>query len=288
MEIESIRELVVSAAREVGKRIGEQVAARDSGEISFKGINDIVTEVDIWSEKIVSQRVLERFPDALIIGEETAVALKEQRKMSLEQLAQKGLCFIVDPIDGTSNFANSLPHVCVSIGALVNGVRQVGVVYDPCRDELFEATKGKGAKLNGQAISVGSKEVVINSLLATGFPYDRESRMELYTPLFEKLCTSARSLRVTGSSALDQCWVACGRLDGFVEYNLKPWDAAAGSLIVEEAGGKAGNFAAIDGDSYSVFAASYLYANPKLYDQLFTLAREADITGRRNLAAKSL
>lgn len=288
MELERIRELIVSAAQEVGKRIGEHVSANDSGEISFKGVNDIVTEVDIWSEKVVSERILAQFPDALIIGEETATSLKEQRKMSLEQLAQKGLCFIVDPIDGTSNFANSFPHVCVSIGALIDGVRQVGVVLDPCRGELFEAVRGKGAKLNGKRIAVGKKEIVINSLLATGFPYDRESRMELYTPLFEKLCTSARSLRVTGSSALDQCWVACGRLDGFVEYNLKPWDAAAGSLIVEEAGGIAGNFAAIDGDNYSIFAASYLYANPKLYDQLFTLAREADITGRRNLAAKTL
>ncbi len=284
MDLDTTLQFAEETARYVGSRINEHFLNPTNLEINFKGTTDIVTEVDIWAEDEIKKRVSKSFSSHIVVGEETSAELAEKSCKSLQELCKAGPCWVVDPIDGTSNFANAIPHSAVSLALLVDGVRQLAVAYDPARDELFSAIRGKGAfrsSPNGRKkISVGKQTELIRSLVATGFPYDRHDRWTYYTPLFEKLTVASRSVRVTGSAVLDQCWVACGRLDGFVEYNLRPWDVAGGSLIVEEAGGKIGNFAEDEIEEFSIFGRSFLFANDLLYKELLTLSQEASKLGK--------
>lgn len=190
-------------------------------------INDLVTEADHASEKAIIELIQAHFPDHFILSEETG-----------EMASASDTKWIIDPIDGTINFANGIPICCVSIGVEYKGEMILGSVYNPFMNELYFAEKGKGATLNGRPMRVSKKESLLQSCLVTGFPYQYLDTQNGPLQVFEKLVRKAIPVRRLGSAALDLCWTAAGRFDGFYEHKLQAWDSAAGYLMVEEAGGK--------------------------------------------------
>jgi len=195
--------------------------------VAFKGELDLVTQADTESEAAVLAILRARLPDVSILAEESGVSDRDT--------AQR---FIVDPLDGTTNFAHAYPMFAVSIGYEEDSQVRAGVVYDPIREELFTAEQGRGAFLNGSKLDVSRTDRIEHSLLVTGFPYDLKDDLEGNLRLFKRFMGIARAIRRDGSAALDLCYVAAGRFDGFWEEKLGPWDTAAGALIVEEAGGQ--------------------------------------------------
>jgi myo-inositol-1(or 4)-monophosphatase len=215
-------------AREAGALLMDFFRRRVS--IEYKGEADLVTEADRASEALIRERIRERWPEHDILGEE-------------QGLVDTGSDYrwYVDPLDGTTNFAHSYPVFCVSMALEHKGQRIAGVVFDPTRDEMFSAERGGGAFLNGEPISVSKTAKLAESLLATGFPsHKRHKNPNIY--FYHQLTLRSHGLRRAGSAALDLCYVACGRFDGFWEFNLNPWDTAAGVLIAEEAAGKVTDF----------------------------------------------
>lgn len=237
MDLAKITEIAEQVIREVGKRIREEMELETSMVVIEKKHAEWVTEIDLWAEKRITETIKSHFPSHLVIGEESSVEVANSLGKSILALVDTGICWIVDPIDGTTNFVHGLPLVAVSIGITENGERRAAFCYDPTRDELFSAVRGQGATLNGQKIQVSKRTLLNESLIATGLPDERHSNWPHYRPVYEGVFRAARDLRKFGSAVVSQCWVACGRCDGYVEYSLKPWDVAAGSLIVEEAGG---------------------------------------------------
>lgn len=205
--------------------------ARQSFSISHKGVVDIVTTVDHAAEKKILRVLQGTFPDHGFLMEESGLHASSSRYR-----------WVVDPLDGTVNFAHGIPVSCVSIGLEKDGQVLMGGVYDPFRDELFIAVRGKGATLNGKKIHVSKTEKLINSVLATGFPYDRTKKAAFYLSFVEKFMKQTQGLRRLGAAALDMAYVAAGRFEGYWEFNIKPWDSAAGQLLVEEAGGRVTDF----------------------------------------------
>ncbi|HEY8689701.1 MAG TPA: inositol monophosphatase family protein [Chitinophagaceae bacterium] len=226
-----------------------------SFKISNKeGINNLVTEADHASEKAIIDVIKKDFPDHLILSEECgASGIASEYK------------WIIDPIDGTVNFANGIPICCVSIGLEHNGQMVLGAVFNPNMNEFFFAEKGKGATLNENKILVSDKTEVITSCLVTGFPYTYLDEPNGPIQVFEKLIRKGIPVRRLGSAAIDLCWVAAGRFDGFYEHKLSAWDSAAGFLIVEEAGGKVTDF---KGEKYSPYQPHILATNGKIHDEL--------------------
>lgn len=198
--------------------------------IEKKSELSLVTAIDKECEKIVIDLIRRDFPDHAILTEESP------------PMGRSGSRWIIDPIDGTTNFAHGYPVSCVSIGYEENGEILLGGVFDPHRDELFFAEKGKGATLNKKPIHVSTNPTLGDSLLATGFPYDRRQRADEYLPIFKAMMMKVQGIRRAGAAALDLCYVACGRFDGFWELQLQAWDKAAAMLIILEAGGKLSNF----------------------------------------------
>jgi myo-inositol-1(or 4)-monophosphatase len=224
-----MKETLLKAIQEAGALIKKHF--NGPFEISHKeGINNLVTEVDQACERLITQIIKEQFPGHGIVGEEYG-----------EHDMQARYKWIVDPIDGTVNFAHGVPLCCVSIGLMEGDTMILGAVYNPLMDELFFAEKGKGAFLNDKPIRVSQKRDLEKAFLVTGFPYHFPTGKNPFS-IFERLVTSGIPVRRLGSAALDLCWVACGRFDGFWEYNLNAWDVAAGYLIVEEAGGTVTDF----------------------------------------------
>ncbi len=199
-------------------------------KITKKGVFNLVTEIDKASEKAVVGLILKNFPDHSILAEESAA------------IEGSGCRWVIDPIDGTTNFAHGFPIVSVSIGFERDGRLEMGGVLDPFRKELFFAERGRGATLNGKRIHVSKAKTLEDSLLATGFPYDRDKNPEDYLDMLRVFLTRIQGIRRGGSAAIDLCYVACGRFDGYYEMKLSPWDKAAGMMIVEEAGGKLTDF----------------------------------------------
>jgi myo-inositol-1(or 4)-monophosphatase len=215
-------------AREAGALLMEYFRRRV--KIEYKGDADLVTEADRASEKLILERIRAHWPSHEVIGEEGA------------RVETGGdYRWYVDPLDGTTNFAHGYPVFCVSLGLAFQGKRKAAVLYDPTRDELFAAERGKGARLNGQPIAVSKTSRLVQSLVATGFPsHKRHKNPNIH--FYHQLTLRTHGVRRAGSAALDLASVACGRFDGFWEFNLNAWDTAAGILIVEEAGGKASGF----------------------------------------------
>jgi len=223
-------EVACGTAREAGQMLMEGL--NRGMKISFKGTVDLVTDCDILSQQMIFERLSAAFPGHGILAEE-----------GLSHAIDSDYRWIVDPLDGTTNFAHRLPFFCVSMALEHRGKIVLGVVFDPVRDEIFTASEGGGAYLNGRQIGVSRISDLTRSLVATGFPYDlRESRINNIRH-FNNFLTRAQAVRRLGSAAIELCYVGCGRLDGFWELKLKPWDAAAGGLIVQEAGGKVTDFA---------------------------------------------
>src|SRR5437660_1879647 len=204
-----------------------------SFQIDKKGTIDLVTEVDVAVERMFRALIAERFPDHRVLAEE----------LGGDAAPSPGPCWVFDPIDGTTNYAHGLPIFCASLAVEVNGAAEVAAVYDPNRKELFTAERGVGAFLNGAPLRVSSAARLVDALLVTGFPYDVHARVDEIVGLFAAFVGQARAVRRLGSAAIDLCYVAGGRLDGFWETDLKAWDIAGGALIVSEAGGRVTNTA---------------------------------------------
>jgi myo-inositol-1(or 4)-monophosphatase len=223
--------------------------------ISHKeGINNLVTEADHASDKAIRSVIKSVFPDHGIVSEESA-----------EKISESDYRWIIDPIDGTVNFANGIPICCVSIGLEYKGEMLMGAVYNPNLEEFFFAEKGKGATLNGEKISVSSKIHLVTSCLVTGFPYTYLDQPNGPLEVFSKLIKKGIPVRRLGSAAIDLCWVAAGRFDGFYEHELHVWDSAAGYLMVEEAGGKVTN---LKGEKYDPFQPGIIATNGQIHDEL--------------------
>ena len=229
-------------------------------QIDKKGTIDLVTEVDIAVERMFRDLIARRFPDHHVLAEE----------MGGSATVPAGACWVFDPIDGTTNFAHGLPIFCASLALGLDGVPEVAAVYDPNRRELFTAERGGGAFLNGMPLRVSSAERLVDAMLVTGFPYDVHARVGEIVGLFAAFVGEARAVRRLGSAAIDLCWVAAGRMDGFWESDLKAWDIAGGALIVSEAGGCV---TALDGTPFTSRGGNVLATNGRLHDAMLAVIR---------------
>ncbi len=230
-------------------------------QIEKKGAIDLVTEIDRSIERSFREMIAARFPDHLVLGEEF------EEPGHRDRIAKH--CWVFDPVDGTTNYAHGLPIFCSSLALEIDGSPVVGAIYDPNRRELFTAERGQGAWLNGVPLRVSSAEVLIDSLLCTGFPYSvqQEEGVPL-VELFGEFLRVSRAVRRLGSAAIDLCYVAAGRFDGFWEMKLNPWDVSAGALIVQEAGGRV---TLADGRPFSSRAGSIIATNGRIHDQVLKL-----------------
>ena len=253
--------VAVRAAREAGKIINRASLDLDLLRVSEKSANDFVTEVDRASEQAIIEILLKAYPQHGILGEETG---------STHGRADSEYQWIIDPLDGTTNFIHGLPVYAVSIALAHNGVVQHGVVYDPSRDELFTASRGGGAFLDNRRLRVSRRTRIEDSLIGTGFPFRRGDDLDTYLEMFKKISLRCVGLRRPGAAALDLAYVAAGRYDGFFEVGLKPWDVAAGSLLVTEAGGMVGNFT---GEADFLQRGEVIAANPRVYAQMVSLLK---------------
>ena len=229
-----------------------------------EGVNNLVTEADHAAEKAIFEVIRQDYPDHFILSEETG-----------EIVQDSSYKWIIDPIDGTVNFANGIPICCVSIGIEQDGQMILGAVYNPFINEFYFAQKGFGATLNDKKIQVSEKTNVIKSCLVTGFPYTYLDMENGPLQVFEKLIRKGVPVRRLGSAAIDLCWVAAGRFDGFYEHKLQAWDSAAGFLMVEEAGGKVTDF---KGDHYSPYQPHIIATNGKIHDELVAIVNGGDVT----------
>ena len=252
--------LYLTTAVEAVVLAGDLQMARFGGDfrIDKKGTIDLVTEVDIAVERRFRALIAERFPDHQILAEELGGAAA----------APAGPCWVFDPIDGTSNYAHGLPIFCASLALEIDGVAEVAAIYDPTRKELFTAERGGGAFVNGRPLRVSSAARLVDAMLVTGFPYDVHSRVDEIVGLFAAFVAEARAVRRLGSAALDLCYVAAGRLDGFWESDLKPWDIAGGALIVAEAGGRVTDLA---GAPFASRGGHVLATNGRLHDAMLAV-----------------
>jgi myo-inositol-1(or 4)-monophosphatase len=264
----SFLETAVEAVERAGKLQMEHFGRRDihiDKKIGKGGDRahsiDLVTEVDIAVERMFRALIAERFPDHQVLAEE----------MGGSGTVPPGPCWIFDPIDGTTNYAHGLPIFCASLALEIDGVPQVGAVFDPSRGELFTAERGRGAMLNGVPIRVSITPDLIDAMVVTGFPYDVHTRVDEIVGLFARFVARARAVRRLGSAALDLCYVAAGRMDGFWESDLKPWDIAAGALIVEEAGGRVTN---MDGSVFQSRRGHVLATNGPLHAAMLQVIGE--------------
>jgi len=261
------------AASQAAQKAGAMLrdSAGESRPVRYKSPIDLVTDFDQRSQDIILDHLSARFPEHDFLAEEG-----EARKQGGE------FRWIVDPIDGTTNFAHRFPIFCIAIALEYRRNIIVGLVYDPMRDEEFSAVTGQGARLNGKRIRVSSTAELDKSLLATGFPYDiRESEVNNLDH-FVNFAVRAQAIRRCGSAALDLCYLACGRFDGFWELKLHPWDVAAASLIVTEAGGRITDFRS---SSFNVFGAEALASNGLIHSQMegvLSLGKHPVIQGQRD------
>lgn len=245
---------------------GGRVLRRDFGKarISYKGRANLVTQVDHASEEAVLRTLLKRFPSHGTLTEERA-----------PRASSSGFLWVVDPLDGTTNFAHSFPMACVSIGLLRAGEPILGGIYDPFRDELFLAERGLGAWLNGRRIRVSSPPRLSKALVLTGFPYDRLRRSRFYVEFYRSFLVRCHDVRRCGSAALDLAWVAAGRADGFWEFNLNPWDVAAGVLLVEEAGGQVSDYSGRAWSYPHRFGRQTLATNGRIHGAMLRVIRSS-------------
>lgn len=244
----------VKAARQAGDIIN--FASRDLGQLKIqtKTFNDFVSEVDKAAEQAIIDTLKAAYPDHGFLGEESGDTNKEAENI-----------WIIDPLDGTTNFLHSFPCYCVSIALQQKGVLTQAVIYDPVRNDLFTATKGRGAFLNDKRIRVGSRIKLQESLIATGFPFRDFSYLDTYMDMLKDMIKKTSGIRRPGSAALDLAYVAAGFSDGFFELNLSTWDIAAGGLIVQEAGGIVGDF---EGNESWLKTGNIVAANPKIFGQM--------------------
>src|SRR5438093_4849804 len=249
--------LLLTTAVEAVVKAGELQLERFGRDfhIDKKGTIDLVTQVDVAVERMFRDLMAERFPDHHILAEE----------LGGEAEAPPGPCWVFDPIDGTTNYAHGVPIFCASLALEIDGVSEVAAVYDPNRRELFTAERGGGAFLNGVPLRTSHARQLVDAILVTGFPYDVHKRVDEIVGLFGAFVGRARAVRRLGSAAIDLCWVAAGRLDGFWETDLKAWDIAGGALIVAEAGGRVSD---TDGRPFTSRGGHVLASNGRIHDEM--------------------
>ncbi len=233
-----------------------------SFEVKSKdSLNNLVTEVDNKAEEVIIDIIKSEFPEHFILSEEVG-----------ELSTASNYKWIIDPIDGTVNFAHGIPICCISIGLELDGKMLMGAVFNPFMNELFFAEKGKGATLNNRPLKVSKNNQMESACLVTGFPYRWVEVGTDPIAVFERFIRLGLPVRRLGSAAIDLCWVAAGRFDGFWEYNLNPWDIAAGYLIIEEAGGRISNF---NGDPYNIYDKQTLATNGLIHDEMLNLINQS-------------
>lgn len=225
--------IAIRAARKAGNHITKSLETIDKIETTQKGLNDFVTNIDQEAEHIIVNTIKTSYPEHSIIAEEQGFIEGQDSDVQ----------WIIDPLDGTNNFVKGFPHFCVSIAVRIKGRTEVACVYDPIRNELFTAQRGAGAQLNNARIRVNQLKDLQGTILATGFPFKQKQHAESYMKIMTSLFTECADFRRTGSAALDLCYLAANRVDGYFELGLKPWDMAAGELIAREAGAILTDFA---------------------------------------------
>ena len=246
----------VKAARAAGALINRAALDVEKLQVTAKSHNDFVTEVDQAAEQAIIETLLTAYPGHGILAEESGRA---------HGAKDSDYLWIIDPLDGTTNFIHGFPVYAVSIALAYRGQVQQAVVYDPARNDLFYASKGRGAYLNDRRLRVSKRTRMLESLIGTGFPFRKGDNFKRYLQMFEQVSQSCAGLRRPGAAALDLCYVAAGYYEGFFETGLNPWDIAAGSLMITEAGGLIGNFT---GESDYLFQREVVAGNPKIYGQL--------------------
>lgn len=251
MDMERIKQVGIKAAINGGKILQQHYGRLRS--IRKKGAIDLVTDADIQSEAAIIETITKAFPDHAILAEESG------------DHDGSGGRWIIDPLDGTTNFAHGLPQFCVSIAFAADDDILAGVVLAPLLDELFVGIRGQGAQLNGTPIAVSTTKVLADSLLVTGFPYDHQTIFDELMRRFQRCLTATQGIRRLGSAALDLCYVANGRFDGFWEQHLKPWDTAAGFVVASEAGARTTVFS---NAPYSIFDKEIICTNGAIHDEL--------------------
>ncbi|MFO7824713.1 MAG: inositol monophosphatase family protein [Cyclobacterium sp.] len=254
MELDNITQQVADLARKAGAFIREEGKNFNRERVKQKGFNDLVSYVDKGAEELIVKGLSEILPEAGFITEEGTKAN-----------AGRELTWIVDPLDGTTNFVHGIPMYAVSIALATATEILVGVVYEINLDECFEAHKGAASTRNGELIHVSQSSLLADSLLATGFPYDGAGKTDKYLDLLKFFLQNSHGLRRLGSAAVDLCYVACGRVEGYLEYNLQSYDVAAGTLIVQQAGGKVTDF---KGGNDFIFGGQILASNGKVHSEI--------------------
>ncbi len=244
--------IAINAAHIAGDLMRQELHKVASIPVTRKARHDYVTEIDKASEEQIVREIKRYYPDHAILGEESGAQ------------GDSDFIWIIDPLDGTSNYLHGMPHFAVSIAVQIKGRMEHAVVYDPMRDELFSASRGNGAHLNNTRIRVSAREKMDNAILATAFPFRQRGMMGLYTGMFSEVFRKVEDIRRYGAASLDLAWVAAGRMDGYFEIGLKPWDVAAGTLLVREAGGVVVDFEGSDAveHSHSILAAPFKLMTP--------------------------
>ena len=260
--LESVTSKASEAIRTVGDFIRSEALKFNKQEVKLKGHNELVSYVDKNAEEMLVTKLTGLIPDCGFILEEQKSAGNEDSKWK----------WIIDPLDGTTNFVHGVPCYCISVALAKNNIVVAGIVYELNRDELFTAWEFGGAYLNGEVISVSNAENLESSLIATGFPYTDFSFIDQYMQIFHYCMKNTRGLRRLGSAAADLAYVACGRFDAFYEYGLNPWDVAAGSIIVKEAGGEMSDFSG--GDNY-VFGREILATNKRIHRNFLDIIKKS-------------
>src|SRR5215470_11639550 len=227
--------------------------------VELKGRANLVTVADKESEAVIIRRIRDRYPSHAVLAEESGASLGSEAK------------WIIDPLDGTTNFAHQYPFFCVSIGFERAGEILCGAVYDPWRDEMFSGARGLGSFVNGVRLQVSDTETLRSALIMTGFPYSFREKLRLAMAQFEAFMVESQAVRRGGSAALDLCYIALGRVDGFWEMDLHPWDTAAGTVILEEAGGRITDFS---GGPFSVYGKQIVASNGRLHDEMVAVLRQ--------------
>lgn len=265
--------VAVTAARAAGAIINRASLDIEAVRISQKEVNDFVTEVDQASEQVIIETLLEAYPKHGIWAEETG---RQYGNPNSDYI------WIIDPLDGTTNFIHGFPVYCVSIALSVKGKIEQAVVYDPTRNDLFTATRGRGAFLNNRRIRVSKRIRMSECLITTGFPFRKGDDYKQFMEIYTKMMQSTAAIRRPGAAALDLAYVAAGFSDGFFEKGLSPWDVAAGSLLVQEAGGLIGNYT---GEADFLESRECMAANPKIYGQLVKMLEEYSQYGEQSAQA---
>jgi myo-inositol-1(or 4)-monophosphatase len=265
-ELDGFKTTALEAAAVAGQVLRDY--ARDGFRIEYKNAIDLVTDADRRSEQVIIETIRRTYRHHDILAEERG----------MESVGTSPYTWVIDPLDGTTNFAHGFPMYCVSIGLEYRGQIVLGVILDPTRQELFVAVSGQGATLNGRPISVSRAPALDTALLVTGFAYDLRESTHNNLEYFSRFCLVARGVRRTGSAAIDLCYVAAGRFDGFWEMKLHPWDMAAGSLMVTEAGGRMSDF---KGGTFSIYGNEMVASNGLIHDEMLDVLGN-DPTLRRN------